>query len=208
MDTATGTTLAGLNTDQRFYTASVVKLLIALDELKSVNWQPDSDSAALLSRMLATSDDDIADTLWDGDGGPDIVSRMAGAIGLSDTTPPDDPTQWGETRTTPADVVRIYRSLTTGIPPSARDTVLTALDDAAATAADGTDQYYGIPDALPGTEWAVERGWMTLDDSTTLNTTGLVSTDSARPALAAPPAVGTATAETVTCSSACPSNDR
>ncbi|OBB43185.1 hypothetical protein A5748_28725, partial [Nocardia sp. 852002-51244_SCH5132740] len=181
VDTTTGTTLAGLNTDQQFYTASVVKLLIALDELKSVNWQPDSDTTALLSQMLSASDDDIADALWDTGGGPDIVSRVAADIGLGATEPPDDPAQWGETLTTPADVVRIYRYIGSEIPQPARDLILTALHRASATAADGTDQYFGIPDALIGTDWAIKQGWMTLDDSTTLNTTGLVSADPAQP---------------------------
>jgi len=181
VDTTTGTTLVGLNTGQQFYTASVVKLLIALDELKSQNWQPDSDTAALLSQMLSASDDDIADALWDTDGGPDIVSRVAADIGLGATQPPDDPAQWGETLTTPADVVRIYHYIGAEIAQPARDLILTALHQASATAADGTDQYFGIPDALTGTDWAIKQGWMTLDDSTTLNTTGLVSTDPAQP---------------------------
>ncbi|PSR68365.1 hypothetical protein C8258_11175 [Nocardia sp. MDA0666] len=160
---------------------AVVKLLIALDELKSLNWQPDSDTAALLSPMLSASDDDIADALWDTDGGPGIVSRVAADIGLGATQPPHDPAQWGETLTTAADVVRINHYIGAEIPQPARDLILTALHQASATAADGTDQYFGIPDALTGTDWAIKQGWMTLDDSTTLNTTGLVSTDPDRP---------------------------
>ncbi|MGW5515309.1 hypothetical protein [Nocardia africana] len=181
VDTTTGATLVGLNTDQQFYTASVVKLLIAIDELKSVSWLADSDTAAVLSQMLSASDDDIADALWDANGGPGIVSRVAADIGLGGTVPPDDPAQWGETLTTPADVVRIYHYIDAEIPHPARDLILTALHQASATAADGTDQYFGIPDALTGTDWAIKQGWMTLDDSTTLNTTGLVSADAARP---------------------------
>ncbi|AHH16513.1 hypothetical protein NONO_c17120 [Nocardia nova SH22a] len=175
VDTASGATLAGLDTDQQFYTASVVKLLIALDTMRSAGWQPDSETTATLSTMLSASDDDIADALWDDDGGPQIVSRMAATIGLPDTTPPDDPEQWGETRTTPADVVRIYDYITTDVPSPARDIVLTALGGTTEIAADGTDQYFGIPDGLPGTGWDVKQGWMTLDDSTTIDTTGLVS---------------------------------
>ncbi|WP_063001855.1 hypothetical protein [Nocardia mikamii] len=237
VDTVTGTSLAGLNTDQQFYTASVVKLLIALDELKSGNWQPDSDTAAQLSQMLSASDDDIADALWDTRGGPDIVSRVAADIGLDATRPPQDPAQWGETLTTAADVVRIYRYIGAEIPQPARDLILTALHRASATAADGTDQYFGIPDALTGTDWAIKQGWMTTDDSTTLNTTGLVSTDPAQPGryvvvvlttqpagtawttggaavtalrqtLAATSAVAAASTETVTCSKFCAVGDK
>ncbi|AYF75853.1 hypothetical protein D7D52_20655 [Nocardia yunnanensis] len=100
---------------------------------------------------------------------------MADRLGLRETQPPDDPAQWGETRTTPADVVTIYHYLTTTVPQPARTVLLNALGGADQIAADGTDQYFGIPDGLTGDSWAVKQGWMTLDSSTTLDTTGLVA---------------------------------
>ncbi|QIS12954.1 serine hydrolase [Nocardia arthritidis] len=170
----TGASLAGLNVDQQFYTASVVKLLIAIDALKSQGWQPDPDTASQLRQMLAASDDDIADELWDANGADDIVHRMIDLMGLTGTQAPDDDTQWGETRTTPSDVVNIYRYIATSVPQPSRDLLVGALTGADQIAADGTDQYFGIPDGLPGTAWAVKQGWMTLGSSTTLDTTGLV----------------------------------
>ncbi|MEC3914654.1 hypothetical protein [Nocardia sp. CDC160] len=175
VDTTTGTPVASLNADQQFYTASVVKLLIALDTLKSQDWQPDSDTADRVSQMLSTSDDDIADALWDNGGNDAIIDRMVSTIGLTATTAPEDTAQWGETLTTPRDVVSIFHYITTAAPASARDLILGALHDAAETAADGTNQYFGIPDALTSASWAVKQGWMDLDSSITLDTTGLVS---------------------------------
>ncbi|WP_230329492.1 serine hydrolase [Nocardia aurantiaca] len=174
VDTTTGAAIASLNADQQFYTASVVKLLIALDQLKTQGWQPDPDTAAEITQMLSTSDDDIADGLWDAGGNNAIIDRMVSTIGLSATTAPDDIAQWGETLTTPRDVVSIFHYITTAVPASARDLILGALHDTSETAADGTDQYFGIPDALAGANWAVKQGWMDLDSSITLDTTGLV----------------------------------
>ncbi|MFJ9367615.1 hypothetical protein ACIRRA_24780 [Nocardia sp. NPDC101769] len=36
---------------------------------------------------------------------------MTDLIGLTGTQPPSDPSQWGETRTTPKDVVAVYHYL-------------------------------------------------------------------------------------------------
>ncbi|WP_405160889.1 hypothetical protein OG203_31560 [Nocardia sp. NBC_01499] len=173
-DISSGAVLVGQNLDQQFYTASVVKLLIALDALNQQGWQPDSDTAAQLRTMLSASDDNIADDLWDDNGGDAIVSRMIDLIGLPGTQPPDDPEQWGETLTTARDVVTIYRYLTTSVPEPSRSLVIGALRATSEIAADGTDQYFGIPDGLTDDNWAVKQGWMALDASTTLDTTGLV----------------------------------
>ncbi|WP_327145035.1 hypothetical protein [Nocardia sp. NBC_01327] len=174
VDTQTGAVLADLNADQQFYTASVVKVLIALDAMQSQGWQPDSGTTAQLQQMLATSDDDIADSLWDADGGDAIVTRMANLVGMPGTQAPEDSSEWGETLTTPQDVVTLYQWLTTQAPPSASNLILTALRGTTQISADGTDQYFGIPDGLNGDDWAVKQGWMSLDSSTTLDTTGLV----------------------------------
>ncbi|MBU3064377.1 gag protein [Nocardia sp. NEAU-G5] len=181
VDTGTGATVAELNSGGQFYTASVVKLLIALDELNSQGWQADPATASQLDQMLSTSDDGIADALWDTDGGGAIVSRMAGLLGLTGTQPPSDPDQWGETLTTAQDVVAIYRYLDTAVPAPARDVIMNGLQGAQQTAADGTDQYFGIPDGLSGTDWAIKQGWMSLDSGTTLDTTGLVGAGPGKP---------------------------
>lgn len=181
VDIATGTVIATVNAGSQFYTASVVKVLIALDALKRADWQPDSTATDLLTAMLATSDDDIADALWDEGGRDAIITRMTTLIGLPGTLPPEDLDQWGETLTTPRDVVAMLTYLTTRVPAPARDLVLTALRDTDQISADGTDQYFGIPDALPGHPWAVKQGWMYLDDSLTLATTGLVAPADDRP---------------------------
>ncbi len=174
VDTQTGQPVASYNANEPMYTASVVKLLIAIDLLHSQNWAPDAGTSAELERMISYSDDNIANSLWDEDGGNSIVTRMASLIGLTGTQPPDDPAQWGETKMSAQDVVTTYQFIQDNIPVQAQDVLLTGMSDAAATAADGFQQYFGIPDGLPGTTWAIKQGWMLLMSTTVLNTTGLV----------------------------------
>ncbi len=181
LDTATGATIADRDSAQQFYTASVVKLLIALDKLNSQGWRTDPATTAQLQQMLSASDDDIADRLWVADGRGAIVTRMAGLMRLTGTRAPSDPGQWGETLTTAKDVVTVYRYLTSTVPQPARDVIMTGLRGAKQTAADGTDQYFGIPDGLTGADWAVKQGWMSLNDSTTMDTTGLVGAGAGQP---------------------------
>ncbi|WP_328648116.1 hypothetical protein OHS58_10805 [Amycolatopsis sp. NBC_00348] len=177
-DRESGKELASLDRDTPYYTASVVKLLIAIDEVRGTDggWAlPDAGTVDDLTDMLAGSDDAIASELWERNGGNEIVTRTAGLIGLTHTTPPADPTQWGMAKTSAADVVATYEFLEDTVPDDVAQPLLTALGDARNPADDGWDQYFGIPDGLPGTSWQVKQGWMILRDALVLNTTGVVN---------------------------------
>ncbi|QYN20075.1 hypothetical protein [Amycolatopsis sp. DSM 110486] len=175
-DTKTGKTLALNNPQTSYYTASVVKLLIALDSLyDDGTWQvPSGDTADELTDMISGSNDAVADKLWEADGGTAIVGRMAHLIGLSHTLEPTDPGQWGMTKMSPDDVVTTYRYLTDTVPDATAQPLLTAMADARQPADDGYPQYFGIPDGMPGTTWEIKQGWMILRSSLVLNTTGIV----------------------------------
>ncbi|WP_326836245.1 hypothetical protein VSH64_15215 [Amycolatopsis rhabdoformis] len=175
-DTKTGKTLALTDAETPFYTASVVKLLIALDSLyDDGTWQvPEGSTADDLTDMIAGSDDAIASKLWEADGGTAIVGRMADLIGLSHTIEPTDPGEWGMTKMSPSDVVTTYRYLTDTVPDATAQPLLTAMADARQPADDGYPQYFGIPDGLPGATWEIKQGWMILRSALVLNTTGLV----------------------------------
>ncbi|MFE3077396.1 hypothetical protein ACFXG7_15160 [Nocardia tengchongensis] len=108
--------------------------------------------------MLSASDDDIADRLWADNDGNAIVDRTADLIGLTDTQPPNDPTEWGETRTTAHDVVSIYHYITSAVPDPAHEVIMNGLRNARRIAADGTDQYFGIPAGFPNTTTAIKQG--------------------------------------------------
>lgn len=163
---------AGRGADETTYTESVVKLLIGLASLDR------GGSAAEVATMLSHSDDSIARTLWGRYGGSQIVTGMAAKIGLKNTTPPGRAGYWGDSRTTAADLVRVYRYILDTAPAAERTTVLTALGSAAHVAADGNDQWFGIPDALEGsTPRAVKQGWACCEPGWILNTTGLIGAD-------------------------------
>jgi hypothetical protein len=166
-----------LGADRQFHAASVVKLLIAVDAVHGGAAQRE-DQREQLYRMLATSDDTIANTLWDSNGGPAIVSRTAAELGLTRTQPPEIPGQWGDTLITARDIVTTYRYLTDRLPEPGRSLVLDALTNASRQAADGWDQYFGIPSGLPGLPRAIKQGWMSNGDEVVLHTTGLVGAHS------------------------------
>jgi len=177
-DRTTGKELAATNPDKAYYTASVVKLLIAIDEVhddESGTWElPDADTVDDLSDMLSGSNDGIASAFWESNGGNSIVTRTARLIGLAHTTPPTDPTQWGMARTSAGDVVTVYQYLEDTIPDGVAQPLLTALGNARNPADDGWNQYFGIPEGLPGTSWQIKQGWMILKNALVLNTTGVV----------------------------------
>ncbi|MFB9909443.1 serine hydrolase [Allokutzneria oryzae] len=163
------TDVAGVNAEARFPSASVVKLLIALDAVEGGKSAP-----AGLDRMLSLSDDAAASALWTANGGPEIVRRTAAKLGLEQTRPPTRSGKWGETTTSAADVARIYQYISAKLPKQRRVELTDALSAAPRTAADGFDQYFGIPDGLPGQSWAIKQGWGSTDSRTVLNTTGMV----------------------------------
>ena len=177
-DLPTGVVLTSHNAGQQFAAMSVVKLLIAVDALAQDNWEtPDGATQQEIHQMLADSDDEIANRLWTAGGGAAIVTRMVGQLGLTGTQPPDDPGEWGDTLITPQDMVTVYRYITEQLPGPDRDLLLGALAGAPKIAADGFNQYFGIPDGMPHTNWAIKQGWGTSGSQAVMGSTGLVGTD-------------------------------
>ncbi|MEV7968933.1 hypothetical protein AB0O34_23525 [Sphaerisporangium sp. NPDC088356] len=161
-DRTTGKATLGYKVHTRFRSASVVKILIALDYLESR--KPGTAIPAgdrdLLQRMLRSSDDDAATAFWKRGGQRAVIDRMVRRVGLTDTGPPPayKPGFWGYTALSAADVVRTYRYLLERADPKVRDLVLGHLRNATRCAADDFNQYFGIPSALPR-PWAVKQGW-------------------------------------------------
>jgi len=177
-DRVTGTTVLSTGADTPMYTASVVKLLIAIDSLRKNNWDTTSDNAEDITEMLEGSNDSTASSLWVEDGGTSIIARMAALIGLRHTVAATDPGQWGMAKASPNDVVAIYQYIDTQLPVNASQLIMSALAGSKSTADDGFPQRFGIPDGLPGSTWAVKQGWMVLKSSLVLNTTGVVGPNS------------------------------
>ncbi|MEW1843450.1 hypothetical protein AB0392_36370 [Nonomuraea angiospora] len=158
-DRQAGKFVATRNAHRKFRSASVVKILIAIDYLERRKSVPAAD-ARLLKIMLRSSDDDAASAFWDRAGKGQIIVRMARKLGLSDTAPPpaSKPGFWGYTSLSAYDIVRTYRYLLDRAEPRVRDTILGHLRQSTPCGTDGFDQTFGIPGALPR-PWAVKQGW-------------------------------------------------
>ncbi|WP_435885801.1 hypothetical protein [Streptomyces erythrochromogenes] len=160
-DRQTGSFTEQLNTAAQFRSASVVKLLIALDVLW--NRSPDALSAADRTRidtMLRGSDDTAASTFWSNNGSGAIIDRMVARLGLTDTArpPSSHPGYWGYTALSARDTVKIYRHLLDSAPAATRDYVLGDLRHSTRCATDGYDQHFGIAGSF-NRPWAVKQGW-------------------------------------------------
>ncbi|MER7011109.1 hypothetical protein ABT324_06755 [Saccharopolyspora sp. NPDC000359] len=161
VDADSGETKAKANEHQKFRSASLVKLLIAIDYLENLDGEaiPDEDRA-LLEPMLRSSNDDAASVFWVRGGQQEIIERMVSKIGLTDTAPPpaEQPGVWGYTAVSAADVAKVYQYILDDAAPEVRKFMLTNLRAHTQCAGDGFDQSFGIPSAVeePG---AVKQGW-------------------------------------------------
>ncbi|MFC6887128.1 hypothetical protein [Actinomadura yumaensis] len=126
----------------------------------------------LVGAMLRGSDDEAAKVLWRLNGMDAVVAATAAEIGLADTVPPADPVWWGYTATSAADTVQIYRYLLERAEAPIRDRVMGHLRAATRIAADGWDQFFGIPSAVPR-PFAVKQGWSGFEDARPSRAEGL-----------------------------------
>ena len=167
LDRETGALALGARGGEPYYTASLSKVLVGVDVLDRRRLDglavADAD-IALLHRALGPSDDNAMNALWsrfDGAGG---VGRVSSRVGLTGTTGPRDPSQWGEVSMSAEDTVRIWRYILEDMPTADRDLLVSAMDAAPARAADGFNQAFGLLAPAvdgPGAPGAVaKQGWM------------------------------------------------
>lgn len=169
-DRTTSQELLAIEPDRQFRSASLVKLLIAIDMLHQGAGE---EVRGKIARMLSLSDDNIASSLWVQDGGPALVTRAASLIGLQATEPPEVSGQWGEVKLTARDMVRVYLYVMNNLPPEDHTLIVDALAQAPEYAADEFRQYFGIPDGL-NIQWAIKQGWGNNNKAMVLHSTGLV----------------------------------
>ncbi|GAA1043094.1 hypothetical protein GCM10009557_70570 [Virgisporangium ochraceum] len=148
------------NADQRFRSASLVKLLIAVDYLLTHRTIPAADKPRL-DIMLSRSDDAAASHFYTLGGRTAVIARMNALLGI-DVVPPTAPrTGWGSTEVSAAHLVRVYRYLLDEAPPHIGQYVVGRLRTGTFTrcGTDGYDQSFGIPTAFAGQPWAAKQGW-------------------------------------------------
>ncbi|MQA14389.1 MAG: hypothetical protein GEV09_09505 [Pseudonocardiaceae bacterium] len=162
-DRATGERAIGRTGAEPFYSASLVKIIMAVDVLqrRHAGLPVSPTDLKLLRRALGPSDDEAMNLLWVRFDGPEAVARVARQLGLRETHPPADPSQWGETVVSARDIVTVYRHVLDGMPAADRELITAALATAPATAADGFDQAFGLA-PLSGAK--SKQGWMCCPD--------------------------------------------
>ncbi|MFC8147491.1 hypothetical protein ACFUKV_37990 [Streptomyces paradoxus] len=184
-DRESGTFTEQVNDSAQFRSASVVKLLLALDFLwgRGPDYIIPAADRARLEPMLRGSDDDAADHYWSTLGGSAIIKRMLGRpeVGLRDTAAP--PAEyagfWGYTALSARDTVAIYRYILEKAPAPVRTFIMDNLRRSTrCSTTDHFDQHFGIAGSFDR-PWAVKQGW---SGKYAKGTCGSQATPSATPA--------------------------
>ncbi|MEV6397473.1 hypothetical protein AB0M39_22330 [Streptomyces sp. NPDC051907] len=161
-DRQTGAFTEQVNASTQFRSASVVKLLLALDFLwnRGPDYSIPAADRTRLNAMLRSSEDDAASYYWGAGGGSAVITRMASRLGLTDTAGPPAgyPGYWGYTALSARDTVKIYRYLLDTAPAPVRDFIMGNLRQSTRCASDKFDQHFGIAGAFDR-PWAVKQGW-------------------------------------------------
>ncbi|UWZ34886.1 hypothetical protein Drose_27410 [Dactylosporangium roseum] len=166
-DRHTATFVAQQNASWRFRSASLVKLLIALDYFwdKGPGYTVPAADRPKLDVMLRSSDDAAATALWKAHGSRDVVIRMVRRLDLRDTAPPpvSQPGYWGYTAVSAGDLVRVYRYILEQAPAPVRDYIMGNLHASTKCGTDRYDQSFGIPSAFRR-PWSAKQGWSGFGD--------------------------------------------
>jgi hypothetical protein len=154
LDLQTGRyTGAGEDTEQ-FASESVVKVMIAARLLATGQMTGSTEATAY--EMITESDDDDADALYGLVGGADVLPWAESYFHITDLgAPPADPGHWGNTEITAQGMVYLYAAIAKD--PTVGPWLMNAMAHTTTSAADGTDQSFGIPSATTGA--AVKQGW-------------------------------------------------
>ncbi len=185
LDRVTGERVTGGRGGERYYTASLSKVVVAVDVLDRRRLEglavTDAD-LDLVRRALGPSDDSAMNALWSRFDGAGAAGRVSSRLGLHGTSNPRDPSQWGELTVSAADATRIWEHVLEVMPAADRDLLISDMQAAPARARDGFDQAYGLlsPDvdggAGPGA--VAKQGWMCCFSGTySMHSAGTVGAD-------------------------------
>jgi hypothetical protein len=164
IDTLTGESAGNSQSGAAMRSASIVKVVIGMAlysraerERRGLTPAEQSD----LSGMIRVSDNGAASRLWDGLGGPAVITWVRKVAGVRATQPPADPREWGFTTTTAHDMSAILSTLVHGhaIKAGHRDALLGEMRQVAPA------QRWGISPAVHRSTPAVKNGWYPDDDA-------------------------------------------
>ncbi len=170
--------------DRPVRTASLVKLLVALEVWTIPVSARTGRDRQLIDAMLRRSDDDACTELWDTYGEDSIVTAQVKALGLTGTAPPTTRGMWGWATMSARDLITALRHIESLLDGQQRTSFLAALAGAETRGADDFDQRFGL--FRPGGRAVpVKQGWMTVDDRRYLHSVALLGDGSAAAVLTA-----------------------
>jgi hypothetical protein len=180
LDTDTGRYYGSVDAQLQLPSESVVKVVIAANLLAT--GQMTGATETMAEQMITQSDDADADTLWGKVGGPAVISWVAQRYSITDLGQASATWGWwGNTKFTARGLTELYAAIKAD--PVVGPWLLSAMQKMNPTAADGTDQDFGL--AAQTQVGAFKQGWGGDNDATDceqLNSTGLL--DSGRYAVA------------------------
>ncbi|QLY34532.1 tat pathway signal sequence [Nocardia huaxiensis] len=179
-DRVTGGVYRNANADTMFWTASTIKLAIAEDLLNRARVGAitlDGGDRALLESMLATSNDNAADILWNKYAGIDRMSfqnafRSNGMTGLVPFPPTTAVEQfklfpdWGFQQCTPADLDRLMDDVLTRMHPDDRAYLIDRMRQVDA------NQHWGVWGAGAAMRPGLKNGWSAEQGGWVVNSVG------------------------------------
>lgn len=163
LDRERGEFVPGRDAADPMYSASLVKIIVAVDVLQRQRTGGPSlgpREIELIRRALGPSDDQAMNQLWSRFDGMGAVQRVSSQLNLTATRPPADPSQWGETVLSAADVVTLYRHVLAGMPAADRDLIMSSIGVAPSVAGDGFDQVFGLLGAGDRATVVAKQAWM------------------------------------------------
>ncbi|WP_214367438.1 hypothetical protein [Pseudonocardia sp. H11422] len=167
LDRDTGVLATGANATEPLYTASLSKLVVAIDVLNRRRLDGlavSPDDMELLRRALGPSDDNAMNALWTRFDGAGAASRLGELLGLAGIGDPAAPSQWGEMLVSAADHVRLWRHVLDELPSGDAEFLAAAMGSAPARAADGFAHDFGLlaQDVVgpEGPGAVAKQGWM------------------------------------------------
>jgi len=165
LDRITGELAVGARGHERFYTASLAKLIVIVDVLdrrRTEGLQVSDADLQLFARALGPSDDSAMSALWEKFDGAGAPARVSARLSLEGTAAPRRTGQWGEVEVTASDYATLWRYVLDDMPAGDRDLLLSDIAAAPATAKDGFDQAFGLlsPEIRDGHRTFAKQGWM------------------------------------------------
>lgn len=163
LDRRTGAVWAAGTASHLMWASSTPKLALAtslLERARAGEITLDATARQQLAAMLAVSDDDAADALWDRYGGASLLPRFRDRYGMTGATfVPGFPQRWGFIKVSAEDLRRLMTYVLTRTDPADRSYLVGAMRST------GSIQHWGVWAAGPALHPGAKDGWSIEQDS-------------------------------------------